>query len=195
MPSTQSSASIDTLCAGHHPRHDRGDLPQPSWSPPRYPAAPATCAVHRTGPLDLPHEDGTFDAAVSNLPFGRQFPVEDPACWLRQALAELARVTRPGGHVVVLVPPPVPRGVSRLDLTGTYSLRLLGVSTRIGSSNASQHKMLTVFSTIRTPLRHAHESDSSLWSPSGHAGIPRWAAASTPSNRSSGSADNSSGGR
>ncbi|MGH3978875.1 MAG: methyltransferase domain-containing protein [Pseudonocardiaceae bacterium] len=81
--------------------------------------------------LELPHADAIFDAVVSNLPFGRQFRIEEPARWLRRALAEMARVTRPGGRVVVLVPPPVPRGVSGLDLAGTYPLRLLGVSTRV----------------------------------------------------------------
>lgn len=80
---------------------------------------------------DLPHDDATLDAVVSNLPFGRQFPVEGPARWLRRALAEMARVTRPGGRVVVLVPPPVPRGFGGLDLASSYPLRLLGVSTRI----------------------------------------------------------------
>ncbi|MGH3769923.1 MAG: hypothetical protein ACRDRW_00750 [Pseudonocardiaceae bacterium] len=80
---------------------------------------------------DLPHDDATFDAVVSNLPFGRQFPVQDPARWLRQALPEMARVTRPGGRVVVLVPPPVPRGLGGLDPASSYPLRLLGVSTRI----------------------------------------------------------------
>ncbi len=87
--------------------------------------------VERADVHDLPHEDGRFDAVVSNLPFGRQFQVEDPARWLRRALAEMARVTRPGGRVVILVPPPVPRGVSGLAPAGTYPLRLLGVSTRV----------------------------------------------------------------
>ncbi len=99
--------------------------------------------VDRADVLDLPHEDATFDAVVSNLPFGRQFLVEDPARWVRQALAEMARVTRPGGHVVVLVPPPVPRGLSGLAPGGSYPLRLLGVSTRIW-----------VFA--RSPARDAH---------------------------------------
>ncbi len=88
-------------------------------------------AVDRADVLKLPQQDATFDAVVSNLPFGLQFPVEDPARWLKRALTEMGRVTRPGGRVVVLVPPPVPRGLSGLDLAGTYPLRLLGVSTRI----------------------------------------------------------------
>jgi 23S rRNA G2445 N2-methylase RlmL len=50
--------------------------------------------VDRADVLALPHDDATFDAVASNLPFGRQFTVQDPARWLRQALAEMARVTR-----------------------------------------------------------------------------------------------------
>lgn len=87
--------------------------------------------VDRADVLELPHDDATFDAVVSNLPFGRQFHIEDPARWLRWALTEMARVTRPGGRVVVLVPPPVPRGLGRLGLASSFPLRLLGVSTRI----------------------------------------------------------------
>lgn len=86
----------------------------------------------------LPHDDATFNAVVSNLPFGRQFQVEDPARWLRRALTEMARVTRPGGHVVVLVPPPVPRNLSGLNLASSYPLRLLGVSTRIWAFDRDQ---------------------------------------------------------
>ncbi|MGH3437943.1 MAG: TRM11 family SAM-dependent methyltransferase [Pseudonocardiaceae bacterium] len=86
----------------------------------------------------LPHDDAAFNAVVSNLPFGRQFQVADPARWLRRALTEMARVTRPGGHVVVLVPPPVPRSLSGLNLASSYPLRLLGVSTRIWAFDRDQ---------------------------------------------------------
>jgi tRNA G10 N-methylase Trm11 len=45
------------------------------------------------------------DACVSNLPFGQQYQVqEDMDIWLRVVLAELARVTRTGGRVVLLAP-------------------------------------------------------------------------------------------
>ncbi|MGH3907123.1 MAG: methyltransferase domain-containing protein [Pseudonocardiaceae bacterium] len=94
--------------------------------------------VERADVLKLPHDDATFNAVVSNLPFGRQFQVEDPARWLRRALAEMARVTRPGGRVVILVPPPVPRSLSGLDIAGSYPLRLLGVSTRIWAFDRDQ---------------------------------------------------------
>ncbi|MGQ0778246.1 MAG: TRM11 family SAM-dependent methyltransferase [Pseudonocardiales bacterium] len=88
-------------------------------------------SVHTADVRHLPHDDDMFDAVVSNLPFGRQFEVEDPARWLSQTLAEMARVTRPGGRIVVLVPPPVPHPLRGFNLAATHSLRLLGVSTRI----------------------------------------------------------------
>lgn len=74
-------------------------------------------AVERADALKLSHPDGSFDAVVSNLPFGKQFTVDgDPSAWLRDALREFARVTRPGGRVVVLVPPPLPRNPRGLSL-------------------------------------------------------------------------------
>ncbi|MGH4009706.1 MAG: TRM11 family SAM-dependent methyltransferase [Pseudonocardiaceae bacterium] len=108
-------------------------------------------SVDRADVLDLPHDNATVDAVVSNLPFGRQFPVDDPARWLRRALTEMARVTRPGGRIVVLVPPPVPRGLDGLGLASSYPLRLLGVPTRIWvftrghtpGDNPSQHRQDT----------------------------------------------------
>ncbi len=88
-------------------------------------------SVDRADVLQLPHDDASFDAVMSNLPFGQQFQVDDPARWVRRALREMARVTRPGGRVVVLVPPPLPRGLNGLQPIGSYPLQLLGVSTRI----------------------------------------------------------------
>jgi 23S rRNA G2445 N2-methylase RlmL len=81
--------------------------------------------------LDL--EDATFDACVSNLPFGRQYETQgDPTTWLKGALAELARVTKPGGRVVLLVPD-IPRAAvpPALRLKDRFSLRLLGTPTTI----------------------------------------------------------------
>ncbi len=42
----------------------------------------STSAEPRRNPAP---EDATVDAVVSNLPFGLQFPVEDPARWLKRA--------------------------------------------------------------------------------------------------------------
>jgi 23S rRNA G2445 N2-methylase RlmL len=106
----------------------------------------ADAVIQRADALDLPHPEGAFDAVVTNLPFGRQFrPDADrsragsagrnaaagsSAGWVRGALREAARVTRPGGRVVVLVPS-VPQPAEGLTLSGSYPLRLLGVPARI----------------------------------------------------------------
>jgi 23S rRNA G2445 N2-methylase RlmL len=81
---------------------------------------------------DLPHHDGDFDAVVTNVPFGRQFRLDaERGGWMRSVLGEAARVTRPGGRVVVLAPPPLPRQPAGLARSGTYPLRVLGTATRI----------------------------------------------------------------
>ncbi|MBM7788226.1 methyltransferase domain-containing protein [Tenggerimyces flavus] len=82
---------------------------------------------------DLGFDDASFDACVSNLPFGRQYEVQgDPTNWLKATLGELARVTKPGGRVVVLVPE-LPRAAvpKSLRLKDRHSLRLLGTQTTI----------------------------------------------------------------
>jgi tRNA G10 N-methylase Trm11 len=53
------------------------------------------------------------------------------AAWVRGALREAARVTRPGGRVVVLVPAPVPGRTDGLTLSASYPVELLGVPARI----------------------------------------------------------------
>lgn len=81
----------------------------------------------------LPLAESTVDAVVSNLPFGRQFTVdEDMTGWQRAVLGEAARVTRPGGRVVLLAPR-LRRAVvpATLRPAGSYRLRLLGTWTRL----------------------------------------------------------------
>ncbi|MGH3627324.1 MAG: TRM11 family SAM-dependent methyltransferase, partial [Sciscionella sp.] len=77
--------------------------------------------------------DERVAACVSNLPFGRQFTVQgDADAWTSAVLAEMARVTRPGGRVVVLLPH-IQRGMvdARLRLRHRFGLRLLGTRTTI----------------------------------------------------------------
>jgi 23S rRNA G2445 N2-methylase RlmL len=81
--------------------------------------------------LDLP--DGSVAACVANLPFGQRFEVQgEPRQWLAAVLAELARVTTPGGRVVLLTPrlpgDAVPAG---LVLGERHRIRLLGTGTTI----------------------------------------------------------------
>jgi SAM-dependent methyltransferase len=75
--------------------------------------------------------DASVAACVSNLPFGRQHAVEgDVVTWRRQAVAELVRVTRLGGRVVLLVPD-LPRPVPGLVLRERHPIRLLGLRATI----------------------------------------------------------------
>jgi tRNA G10 N-methylase Trm11 len=77
--------------------------------------------------------DQSVAACVSNLPFGQQYSVQgDVYPWLRSVLGEMARVTRPGGRVVLLVPQ-LPRAVvpGTLRLRDRFRIRLLGTTTSI----------------------------------------------------------------
>jgi len=79
--------------------------------------------------LDRP--DGSVDASVSNLPFGRQYEVTDSIDdWLRAALDELARVTRSGGRIVLLAPklPGLPKTLHHRE---KHPITLLGTRTTI----------------------------------------------------------------
>lgn len=100
----------------------------------RVAAANVPAASVRTGDArDLDVADAGVAAYVSNLPFGRQYRVPgDRTAWLRAVVAEAARVTRPGGRVVLLVPD-LPRTVVPPGLRGTDRLpiRLLGAKTSI----------------------------------------------------------------
>jgi SAM-dependent methyltransferase len=91
----------------------------------------ATVEVGDARALGLP--DRSVGAVVSNLPFGRQFTVDqDPTAWQRSVLREAARVTRPGGRVVLLAPR-LPRTVvpATLRASGSHRIRLLGTWTSL----------------------------------------------------------------
>jgi tRNA G10 N-methylase Trm11 len=80
----------------------------------------------------LPLRDGVVAACVSNLPFGRQYGVEGPMKpWLRTVTAELARVTQPGGRVVLLTPERLADPAPGLRLLRQVPIRLLGTRTTI----------------------------------------------------------------
>jgi 23S rRNA G2445 N2-methylase RlmL len=81
--------------------------------------------------------DGSVDACVSNFPFGRQYEVTEPMDeWLREVLDELARVTRPGGRIVLLAPK-IPAAVLPRSLRQTerHPITLLGTRTAIWAYN------------------------------------------------------------
>ena len=82
---------------------------------------------------DLDLGDASVDACVSNLPFGRQYDVQgEPRAWLAGVLAELVRVTRPGGRIVLLVPEVAASVIpARLRQRDRLSVRLLGTSSTI----------------------------------------------------------------
>lgn len=81
----------------------------------------------------LPLPDASVGAVVSNLPFGRQFQVEGSMSeWLKAALAEMARVTRPGGRLVLLATDLPRASIPRaLRLESKDPLRLLGARTTL----------------------------------------------------------------
>jgi len=90
-------------------------------------AAPVAVGDART----LDAAPGSVDACVSNLPFGHQYHVQgDIDDWLRSVLREMARVTRPGGHVVLLAPAIASNLVpASLHLAERIQIQLLGTRT------------------------------------------------------------------
>jgi 23S rRNA G2445 N2-methylase RlmL len=85
----------------------------------------------------LPLETASVDKVATNLPFGKQLRgSETPAKLYPAVLAELQRVVRPGGRIVLLsseydlIKEEV-RKLPRLTITTGYSVAVLGVWGRI----------------------------------------------------------------
>lgn len=87
----------------------------------------------------LPLAEASVAAVASNLPFGKQYELQGrPEPWFAVTLDELARVARPGGSIVLLVPrsPAFERTLSRqsmIELVERFDLRLLGMNTALWS--------------------------------------------------------------
>lgn len=63
---------------------------------------PAAEAILEADAKILDWPDASFDAVVSNLPFGKQFDI--PPEWYGDVLREFERVLKPGGNAVLLSP-------------------------------------------------------------------------------------------
>jgi hypothetical protein len=88
-------------------------------------------SVHNGDARRMSLADGSIRACVSNFPFRRQYHVPgNISTWLTTVLGEAARVTSPGGYIVLLAPG-IPRSTlpASVILAGKFPIRLLGVKT------------------------------------------------------------------
>lgn len=79
----------------------------------------------------LPLRSASVGAVVSNLPFGHRYGVQGtPIKWYSEVLSEMARVTRPGGKIVLLAPEhPLSEALKRVPEVGLerrYRVEVLG---------------------------------------------------------------------
>jgi 23S rRNA G2445 N2-methylase RlmL len=94
-------------------------------------------SIRRWDAQNLPLEDASVDKVATNFPFGKQIgsPAELPRLY-SGVLAELQRVVRPGGRIVLLsseydLVKETVRRLPRLKITTGYSIAVLGRWGRI----------------------------------------------------------------
>jgi SAM-dependent methyltransferase len=88
--------------------------------------------VWRGDARELTLPAGSVAAVVSALPAARAGSPAGQPTWLAEVLAEVERITRPGGRVVLLTPE-IPAGAigDRLKITARRQLRLSGTTTTL----------------------------------------------------------------
>jgi len=89
--------------------------------------------VWRGDARELTLPAGSVAAVVSSLPSGPRHQARGGAAtWLAEVLAEMERITRPGGRVVLLAPEiPGDAIPERLEVTARTQLRLAGTTTTV----------------------------------------------------------------
>ena len=101
------------------------------------PDTPSAPDIRQWDARKLPLDDASIDKVACNLPFGKQLRAsENPAKLYPPVLAELERVVRPGGRIVLLsseydLVKETVRQRPRLKITTGYSIAVLGTWGRI----------------------------------------------------------------
>jgi 23S rRNA G2445 N2-methylase RlmL len=95
-------------------------------------AAGLTLALETWDARALPLEPASFDAMITNLPWGKQIAVDDALDRLyAEICAEIERVLRPGGRAVILTSTPDLVRFASLPLSSSLEISLFGQTPTI----------------------------------------------------------------